>query len=136
MLATVTMSLDDCMLGILSVIGLSDKDIVSVGLFEFEEDIIFTGLEEDMYGDISILKSTDIAILEFDVESMNMDDEDGEIDSPELVDETEDDRFDDNISVTSLSVTDTILPLYTEVGSMVVMKLLSVVFWETVSSVR
>lgn len=136
MLVTVTMSLDDCMLGILSVIGFSDKDIVSVGLFEFVEDIIFTGLDEDMYGDISILKSTDIAILEFDVESMNMDDEDGEIDSPELLDETEDDRFDDNSSVASLSVTDTILPLYTEVGAMVVMELLSVVFWETVRSVR
>lgn len=88
-LVTVTMSLDDCMLGVLDSIGLSDKDIVSVGLFEGV--IGYTALEDDVYDDISILEFTDIAILKFDVESMNMDDDDGEIDSPELLDETDDD---------------------------------------------
>lgn len=88
-LVTVTMSLDDCMLGVLDSIGLSDKDIVSVGLFEAV--IEYTALEDDMYDDISILEFTDIAILKFNVESMNMDDDDGEIDSPMLLDETEDD---------------------------------------------
>lgn len=77
------------MLGVLDSIGLSDKDIVSFRLFEAV--IEYTALEDDMYDDISILEFTDIAILKFNVESMNMDDDDGEIDSPMLLDETEDD---------------------------------------------
>ncbi|CAG2200974.1 unnamed protein product [Mytilus edulis] len=123
------------------LIGLDDAIFTNDGGVEYFDCLSlrrtsYSPTRRDMYCDISILESTDIAILEFDIESINMDDDDGEIDSPELLDEIEDDSFDDNSSVASLSVTDTLLPLYTEVGAMVVMELLSVVFWETVRSVR
>lgn len=77
-----TLSLEDSMLGILSVIGLSDEAIGSVRLFE--DGIVYTGLEEDMINDISI--------LEFKGVSINMDDADGETISPELFDKTEEDE--------------------------------------------